>query len=221
MFTSPRKTRAEMIGDQTGFIKARVLPGRSTLMKVYPDGTEEIQYHDTNVVIKKPGGIIILNSGGFFTPTTKDRIREYSGIDIRQVNGIWYMPDGSSFYDGITLKEGKVINPKKPDEKRVKKIKNDIKKFTSLITENNLPLPSPGDCWMCLMFDPEGKQTDHLRSHIKEKYLHGSLLINAMRDSGYSDDNIRMHYHMKLDHTFRRAVTRYLQKRLIKNIAVR
>jgi hypothetical protein len=52
----------------------------------------------------------------------------------------------------------------------------------------------------------------HILEHVKENYLHGSLLVNAMRETGYSDDQIRIHYGMKLADTFKRALRKYLQK---------
>ncbi len=58
--------------------------------------------------------------------------------------------------------------------------------------------------------------TEHLKSHIEEGYMHGSLLVNAMREAGYSDQGIGVHYSLQVADTFRRAVNNYLQKRLIR-----
>jgi hypothetical protein len=33
--------------------------------------------------------------------------------------------------------------------------------------------------------------TEHLREHIKENYMHGSLIVNALRFCGYRDQGIR------------------------------
>lgn len=65
-------------------------------------------------------------------------------------------------------------------------------------------------------------------SHLKEGYVNGSLIVNAMHESGYSDDQIGIFYHAvkiannrgMLD-SIRRAVAKYLQRRLIPGIAVK
>jgi len=57
---------------------------------------------------------------------------------------------------------------------------------------------------------------DHLLSHIEEGYLHGSILVNAMREAGYNDMQIGVHYHLRLHKNFRRSLQKYLTKRLVK-----
>ena len=88
--------------------------------------------------------------------------------------------------------------------------KKKIAKFVNQINENNLPYPDSGDCFLCRC----GK-TDCLHSHLKENYLHGSLLVNAMRAAGYNYIQIAVHYELKSADTFKRQLKRYLQKNLI------
>jgi len=107
--------------------------------------------------------------------------------------------------------------PKKLNETKFAKLKKQIDNYCKLITKDNLPVPENGDCWYCLMFDKEGKQKDHLLQHIKEKYLHGSILVNAMREMGYSDTRIDLYYYLKDANVFKRSVKKYLTKRLILN----
>jgi hypothetical protein len=106
----------------------------------------------------------------------------------------------------------------------MKKVKRKINRYARLITEDNLPKPNAGDCWFCLLRDQDGnpvEYTDHLWSHIEEGYVHGSILVNAMREKGYDDMQIAIHYQMGIVDTFRRAVRRYLQKRLLTEIAAK
>ena len=51
---------------------------------------------------------------------------------------------------------------------------------------------------------------DHLFSHVDENYLHGSLMVNAMRATGHNDAAIGTRYQMNLRSTFKRALRRYL-----------
>lgn len=105
---------------------------------------------------------------------------------------------------------------KKPD------LKKQIANFVALITEDNLPMPDAGDCFLCSFQTQANKPVgdlsngaDHLVSHIEEKYLHGSLLVNAMKDSGYHATQIQLHYHIKNVDAFKRALRKYLNKKLI------
>jgi hypothetical protein len=106
-------------------------------------------------------------------------------------------------------------------ENKVTKLKKQISKYCNLITKDNLPVPNGSDCWLCLFMDKEGKQKDHLLEHLKDNYLHGSILVNAMRESGYRDEQISLFFHMKLVDNFKRSLRKYLQKHLISNIAVK
>jgi hypothetical protein len=67
----------------------------------------------------------------------------------------------------------------------------------------------------------ELSNSDHLFSHLEESYLHGSILVNAMKEYGYNDMQISLHYQMELFDTFKRSVRKYLQKCLISGIAVK
>jgi hypothetical protein len=197
----------------------------------YQDGTKAIKLHQTDVVTFVNGSKVILNSGGWRTSTTKDRINKYSPFQVSQNKGLWFVhANGQTYdyYDNMEFVNGIPSKIVESDTAKIDKVKKQISKFCSLITMDNLPVPSNGDCWFCLMRDKDGKtmgdlghDTDHLISHMKEKYLVGSLLVNAMREKGYKDEGIRLHYGMKLHETFRSAVRRYLTKRLLPTIAAK
>lgn len=207
--------------------KSRIV-AKNTIEIHYEDGTKAIRLHDTDVVTFHPDKIVF-DSGGWRTPTTKDRMTTFSPFRISQDKGIWYIK-GYFFYDGIEMGyDGNLLSEnKKPDYKYIKKTKRKINKFVRLITEDNLPVPNNGDCWFCLMKTEDGETLgdignnhDHLWSHIEEGYLPGSLLVNAMREKGYNDMQIAAHYQMKIADTFRRAVRKYLHKRLLQNVQTR
>ncbi len=63
-------------------------------------GDTVIRFHFTNIIRKTLSGKTILNSGGYKTMTTKERIKEFSGFHIRQEKFIWYI-GGKKFYDGM------------------------------------------------------------------------------------------------------------------------
>jgi hypothetical protein len=96
-----------------------------------------------------------------------------------------------------------------------------LRRYVSLITPDRLPVPSNGDCWDCLFRDKDGRclgdlmpESTHLISHLRSGYLFGSILVNSMRENGYTDDQIRTAYKEKDYVRFRRNVARYIMKRL-------
>lgn len=223
-----QKTKRDILRQTTKEIESSKFVARNTLRIKYKDGSEAIRLHDTDVVTFLPSGEVQLNSGGWRTVTTKERINQFANTRMYQEKGVWYV-GGSVFYDNMVLKNGKARKVLKPNLPAIEKMKKKIAKFVALITKDNLPVPSGGDCWLCCLVDKDGvpwgdqrpDNHDHLHQHLKEKYLHGSLLVNAMREAGYRDEQIGFHYQLKVADTFKRAVRRYLQKRLIKDIAIK
>jgi len=222
-----KRTKSELLSN-TKDVKNSKFVDNNTLSIEYLDGTKVIRLHNTDIVTFTPRGYI-LNSGGWRTPTTKERINKFSPARVSQQNGQWFI-NGLLFYDGIEVDhDGKIISKiMKSDDKKVNAMKKRIAKYCSLITKDNLPVPDNGDCWYCLMTTNENKTLGdstgnhgHLLEHLKENYLHGSVLVNAMREAGYKDQQIGLHYQMKLADVFKRSLRKYLQKRLIANIAVK
>lgn len=221
-----RTTKKEMLKDTQGVISSKLID-RNTLKIEYANGTSAIRLHKTDIITFNKDRVI-LNSGGWRTVTTKDRINKFSPVKIYQQHGIWYLQTGEMFFDGITVRNGKPTKTKKVNLAKIERMKKQINKFVSQITKDNLPVPSSGDCWLCSFHTEDGKtwgevrngNADHLAQHLKENYLHGSLLVNAMHSVGYRDEQIGVHYALKFADTFRRATRKYLQKNLLE-IAVR
>ena len=68
--------------DVYGFIGVRYW--NTYIVKYYPDRTE-------------------LDTAGYDTYTTKERINIFSNAMVYQKDFIWYMADGTLFYDGIVI----------------------------------------------------------------------------------------------------------------------
>jgi hypothetical protein len=71
-------------------------------------------------------------------------------------------------------------------KKMIKQYCDDIRKLP------NLPIPNGGDCWHCHFVTQDGvpwgdKDKDHFMEHLQERYVHGSLIFNAMKDAGHTD----------------------------------
>lgn len=197
------------------------------------DGKIVVKLHKTNIItIEKD--LHILNSGGWLTPTTKDRMNQFSYANIYQYKRKWIIhkivPGGwisnndySMFYDGIKINsEGNVVSKLKFEDKKTDKLDNLINTYCKELKEmEKLPEPSTGDCWYCLMRVMRAKEgntlgeltrSDHLLNHLKEKYIMGSLIYNALKERGYS----KPEYTLALDvrDLIVRAVKRYFRKHL-------
>ena len=87
----------------------KVVPSiRATLVDQY-DGDIHIRYQDTDVVVFKADGTIVLNSGGWHTTTTKSRINAAlsgTGWYLYQKNYNWFVSNGKvniTFTDGMEV----------------------------------------------------------------------------------------------------------------------
>jgi hypothetical protein len=201
---------------------ARKRIANNTVRYVNAAGDTVWRLHHTDVVTHRVDGTWTLDSGGWKTVTTKERMSRYAPCRIDSRRGVWYIGN-VPYVDGMRLdSDGKPIVDASagPDttERDTKAIKRRIAKFVRMVDDcTELPQPNNGDCWFCMMKDANGKSwgdasgnTEHLMSHMDEGYLHGSLLACAMRAKGYDDMQIGLHYQMDLRDTFKRALRRYL-----------
>lgn len=152
------------------------------------NGEERYRHHDTDI-LKIKDGIIEFNSGGWRSKTTMERMNNFQDIaDIHTKGGIWYISTPQSgkrvFFDGIQVDiDGVFLNESEQSEKDILKLKKDAKKYIDNFIEElmngNVPAPSSGDCWYCLMFESQMPTTDHIYAHIEEGYYVPSLLVRA------------------------------------------
>lgn len=192
-------------------------------VEYHQTGKRVIRLHQTDIITFHKNHII-LNSGGWKTITTKDRLNRFQSLcNIYQGKGIWYAKTKtgmeSVFYDGIKiLNTGRIIKPKQDDKRTarlIRQINAYCKKLSGLKT---LPEPSQGDCWDCLFKTPDGKtmgeinKSDHLLSHLKEKYIHGTLILNALKLAGCHNPGFIFHFDCR-DIAIS-AVKRYFKKQL-------
>lgn len=173
----------------------------NTTVRVTDENLIAIKLHDTDIVTIFSDGRMILNSGGWLSATTKERINRYTNAGISQRGGIWYMRDGSLFYDGMVIRaDGTPVKPRATAkyEAKLRAIKKQAREyakgFVAAIEAGNVAMPSAGDCWACLMRGPKGQESfpgsGHIREHMRQKYYVPSLLVNAGRAAGYRDHQI-------------------------------
>lgn len=196
MYRNPRNKSDIM--RNTPAVKSRMI-ARSTAEWFDAEGVRYIRYHDTDVV-KVQNNKVTLNSNNFRTVTTKERMNtelRKLGFQIGTEKGVWYVYDRdhkyTTFYDGITLEKGKPLPPIKADILDKEEVKRKlIKRYVDAVKALPvLPIPSLGDCLFCL-----GNKTSHycLMAHLEEQYIHGTLIVNALLDAGYRDEQLPLVY---------------------------
>ncbi len=82
--------------------------GNNTYAEILYDGSVAITLHSTDVVKIHPNGLYTLNSGGWQTVTTKDRINQYSPKRVYQRDFQWYISMNGKeypFMDGMVVGE--------------------------------------------------------------------------------------------------------------------
>jgi len=79
--------------------------GNNTYAEILPDGSVGIALHGTTVVCIHPDNSATLNTGGWHTSTTKDRMNKYSPVRVYQCKGEWYLNnnDNTPYVDGMTV----------------------------------------------------------------------------------------------------------------------
>ena len=162
-----------------------------------------LKLHNTDIVTLYQNGDMTLNTGGWYTVTTKERINRVLPrvFYLNQEKGRWFisnrLDDATYVYmDGMRITsewdvEGAGIYEPKAD----KSLREKVRKYANLCTsEIPLEMPSGGDCWMCSFKSQDGKilgdttDSEHLDSHMEEGYVVPSLVWNALVEAGYSPD---------------------------------
>lgn len=171
----------------------RPLEGRATRVERRQNGDIVVRYQSTDVVTYKACGDTVLNSGGWRSVTTKERMNAYSPIQISQANGQWTCwgvmgePLGV-FADGLILHaDGTITGMGKDQSVLRKQAAAYAKDYIAALYAGNVETPGPGDCWYCYMREqatgkPLGDLTrdDHLELHIAERYYVPSMITNAL-----------------------------------------
>ena len=156
-----------------------------------------IQLHNTHIIKIYPDDTYELNTEGWQTVTTKDRLNEFSPARIYQKRGVWFVGEDKVFFDGMRIsKNGEILNADSaPDNliERKKRLDRMVSKyirgFAKDAIDNGLKNPSAGDCFLCQFFskDEHDKDLTHIYSHLEEDYFVPSLLFNAIKERGYRD----------------------------------
>ena len=218
-----RRTKAEIMAgvdcDKSKFID-------NNTVEYSVEGIRLIRLHLIDILTFKPNGMVTYNSGGWKTVTTKDRMNKFGsvGAQVWQEKNIWYIGNkdvDSVFYDGIVLNSvtGEFRDSVKVEDTETKKWMKLINSYCKELTGlESLPVPGGGDCWDCALFDQnlgageKSTSREHLESHLTEKYIHGSLIWNALKWARYNNPSVI--WSMDIRSSIVRSVKRYFKANL-------
>lgn len=108
-----RETVSEIMAGVQYVTKKKV--ANNTVLYTRPNGNKVVRLHRTDIVEFDRGGRIILRSGGWKTPTTKDRINMFlpRSIYLSQMKKKWYVvinKEVNDFFEGMVIDTGGIIS---------------------------------------------------------------------------------------------------------------
>ena len=158
------------------------------------DDSFGVRLHDTQVVKWYRDGSIRLNTGGFLTVKTKDRMNRAirPKWSVYSECGVWFVTHKGhdpawhpyAYADDMLLLPTGLVEGMGLDPKAARKLRKEVKGFANDYIKElirfKVPKPSGADCWYCLMEMDHWRDTDHLLHHMEEKYYVPSLIQRAI-----------------------------------------
>lgn len=74
--------------------------GYETYLLEHGDSTISVVHYATPIVTYFPDGTVELNTRGWMTVTTKERLNLFSPVQVYQRDHVWYFGDGTYYHDG-------------------------------------------------------------------------------------------------------------------------
>ena len=223
----------------TGRCKTSRKMANNTYLKRRSDNEIALLLHNTDIATYRDDGTVELNSGGWLTVTTKERLNRFTDASIWSTNGVWTISistghgtweqrnEGSVVWaEGVTLHPGGDVTgfmPRSEEaarDKRNRVMRARIKRFIKSITADRIIGAwenSGGDCFICRAM---GSDSGCLASHLEDNYFHASLALNAVKAANYNNPDfiMSMIYHDALQGDVNETLTRTLGKFLRKNL---
>lgn len=215
-----RITKAQsLVAVSSPIIYSRVFD-HNTFEYSVKDGEVRYRLHNTDIAVVESEGVQLF-TGGWKTKTSRDRINKILssllfGISVYQESGKWYLHCPTTtveFFEGIKVnRNGQVSESPKSAVREAAQVEIWMKKvnaWAKKIRKDGPMLPNGGDCWCCMFItnrvggpaptiEELKKDPDHLIQHLKENYLHGTLLVLAMKVGGYNDNQIGYFFNLAL-----------------------
>ena len=198
----------------------------NTWLEVTEHGEYAIKLHQTRIITIHSDGTYTLNSGGYRTSTTKDRLNGYApGPRINTEKGLWHY--GSHlFFDGMTVDErGNVLNAPLVDDDLMITAKSTVDKAVAKYIKGYLNAAVNGklggDNLLIECFEDDSPQEAlmALWKEIRAPKYPENLIEVAVGEVGYNDTSYVLKWiyddlkRDRVSHMLETAIRRYFMKR--------
>uniref|UniRef100_A0AB74UN48 Uncharacterized protein n=1 Tax=Caulobacter phage BL57 TaxID=3348355 RepID=A0AB74UN48_9VIRU len=207
-----RRSKRDMVASLPADVQAALasakLAARNTLDYTTSDGTRRVRLHDTDVLTMTPDGRVMINTGGWNTLTTRDRINGFAPPHVQvysdkgqpNVRAVaageslgWDKPAASKAFDkaATVYPDGRIEVDASPDQLAITPAL--IKRYLAAF-KAGFPFNSKGDPWIS-----PGAVVDHataldwLGAESGKPYLFDSILYHAHIAAGISEVGARMY----------------------------
>ena len=174
------------------------LAGRNTLDYTDVKGVRRIRLHKTDILTIAPSGAFAINTGGWNTHTTRDRLNEFLPAPWRvcTVRGVAHLRDITSNLAAIPFRETVAVSAKgvvKSDmkPKSEEKLRALVDAYMKAFRARGLPTieESGGDPWILT----QGKVDEStMLDWLKSKYVHRTLFALAHKWAGITDRGVEV-----------------------------
>ena len=176
-----------------------------------------IRFWSTDIISIDTENNYTLNSGGYHTLTTKERLNEFTPARVCADKGLWYVYEGrrweaidrKPFADGVRVDfAGNVVDGAGSEDfpAIMRKVDRLVSKYIADYAAHVMRLGAPeedtgGDCFYCQFGTPDTKEPmgfSHYLEHAHENYFVPSILMKAIAEEGYNSPAVIWHM-MKSD----------------------
>lgn len=225
MLDRPRLTKAAMVvaaqarHPDASITDARVCARNTLSYRTPENGDRYVSLHQTDILRFCEDGRTYIDTGGWNTPTTRDRLSSFSLGRIHAVtrNGVLYINAIPCRQRACVLPDGSV----RPDvrETTIKRERALLDRFMRAWRERGVPNAdeSKGDPWA---FAPEHVHRSIMLDWVRSRYVTRRLFVLAHAAAGVTEFGIELFLHQadaragKLDRLALLRIRRFCAKRL-------
>jgi hypothetical protein len=189
---APPLSKRALLESVTVDVKASKLAGRNTLDYTDASGVRRIRLHKTDILTIKPDGGFTIDTGGWNTHTTRDRLNEFlpKGWRVHTLRGEIHLSNHAPgtgpwrFRDSITVNAKGAVKPDISDAK-LDALRKQIDACMREWRKRGLPTrEESGDPWVLTT----GKIDEAaMLDWVKSKYVHRTLYFMAHKWAGMTD----------------------------------
>lgn len=208
----PRKSKRDMLAaiGEGGISHSRMV-ARNTMEYVTTDNVRRVRLHDTDVAAFYPDGRIEINTGGWNTMTTRDRINGAlagTAFSVYTHSGQLYVSrDGGKFpmtQRAVLYPNGKVETDIESGEALgYESVRRYVESYMRKLRESGIPEDFSGDPWvspnaethkypreLVLMWIGASPEMHMQDDEQHEPYVFATLIYHALAQSGLTDQGI-------------------------------